>query len=345
MNIREYILTQIKNPEGVTSQELVKHTGRTRQYIHKVITKMIEEGLVVRLGQTRDVRYVTPSADLVNAIASRPFEITRRYSTKGLDENIVFSYIEDKTNILDLLPENVFRAFRHAFTEMLNNAIDHSNSKTIEVNAKRTADTLSFSISDSGIGIFKNIQQKFSLASEQQAMLDVIKGKLTTLPDYHSGQGIFFTSRVADKFSIESSKYWLLRDNIVDDTFFKPRTNKRGTKINFEIATDSKRDLTSIFNKYSSVDDGFTKSDYKVKLYKIDDQFVSRSQAKKLMHGLDKFETIELDFKRVEFVGQGFADEVFRVWQSQYPHVKIKYTNSIPEVDFMIKRVKNEKNR
>jgi DNA/RNA-binding domain of Phe-tRNA-synthetase-like protein len=63
------------------------------------------------------------------------------------------------------------------------------------------------------------------------------------------------------------------------------------------------------------------------------------------MHGLDKFEVIELDFNHIEFVGQGFVDEVFRVWQNQYPKVQIKYEHAIPEVEFMIKRVLNEKKR
>jgi hypothetical protein len=57
---------------------------------------------------------------------------------------------------------------------------------------------------DNGIGIFRKIKEAFDLASEAQAILELAKGKLTTDPDRHSGQGIFFTSRMLDKFSILS---------------------------------------------------------------------------------------------------------------------------------------------
>lgn len=339
MTVQDYILEEIKHSGSVTPQQIASNTGRTRQFVHKVVTQMIEAGLIVRTGQTRSVKYVSPGSDLVKAIASRPFEVNRRYSTKDLDENDVFFYVQNKTNILDLLPENVFRIFRYGLTEMLNNAIDHSGAKTVQVIARRNREQLSFTITDAGVGIFENIRKKFSLESEEQAMQDLLKGKLTTLPIRHSGQGIFFTSRVADRFIIESSTYRLLLDNNIDDIFFQTKSRRRGTRIIFEISTSSLRNLKDVFDSYSSADEGFTKTDYRVKLYRIDSEFVSRSQAKKLMHNLDKFEIVELDFDRVSFVGQGFVDEIFRVWQRQYPNIQTNYVNASPEVEFMIRRV------
>ena len=57
------------------------------------------------------------------------------------------------------------------------------------------------------------------------------------------------------------------------------------------------------------------------------------------MSGLDKFKTILLDFKNVETVGQGFADEVFRVWKSRHPGIEIIVKNANDNVQFMINHV------
>ena len=60
------------------------------------------------------------------------------------------------------------------------------------------------SVSDDGIGIFLKIQQALNLLDTREAILELAKGKLTTAPDHHSGEGIFFTSRVMDAFDIQS---------------------------------------------------------------------------------------------------------------------------------------------
>ena len=78
-----------------------------------------------------------------------------------------------------------------------------------------------------------------------------------------------------------------------------------------------------------------------VKLYeKGMPTFISRSQARRILFGLEKFKKIVLDFDKVRAVGQGFADEVFRVWQVNHPDIKIIAKNANQDIDFMIKRAK-----
>ena len=50
-------------------------------------------------------------------------------------------------------------------------------------------------IDDDGEGIFKKIKNALNLLDEKQAVLELAKGKLTTDPSRHTGEGIFFTSR------------------------------------------------------------------------------------------------------------------------------------------------------
>ena len=70
-----------------------------------------------------------------------------------------------------------------------------------------------------------------------------------------------------------------------------------------------------------------------------EEALMSRSQAKKILRNLEDFSVITLDFKGVEIVGQGFADEVFRVYQNEYPDKQIKYIHGNKDVTFMIDRV------
>ncbi|QQR91185.1 MAG: STAS-like domain-containing protein [Myxococcales bacterium] len=47
-----------------------------------------------------------------------------------------------------------------------------------------------------------------------------------------------------------------------------------------------------------------------------------------------------LDFDRVHSVGQGCADEVFRVWHKRFPNIKLTAINMSEEVTFMIERAR-----
>lgn len=85
---------------------------------------------------------------------------------------------------------------------MFNNAIDHSGGTAITVQINKTAISTEIIISDDGIGIFKKIQSEFDLLDERHAIFELSKGKLTTDPRNHSGEGIFFTSRMFDQFEI-----------------------------------------------------------------------------------------------------------------------------------------------
>ena len=70
-----------------------------------------------------------------------------------------------------------------------------------------------------------------------------------------------------------------------------------------------------------------------------DASLVSRSQARRLMAGLELFTRVELDFDGVDNVAQGFADEVFRVWAKAHPAVTLKALNADVGVARMLRHV------
>jgi signal transduction histidine kinase len=95
------------------------------------------------------------------------------------------------TGIYRQLPEHIARILDYGFTEMLNNAIEHSRSKQIRVTMVRVKDAVRFSVIDRGIGIFRNIREQYRLASDLDALQQLLKGKQTTAPASHSGGGSF----------------------------------------------------------------------------------------------------------------------------------------------------------
>lgn len=67
---------------------------------------------------------------------------------------------------------------------------------------------------------------------------------------------------------------------------------------------------------------------------------IARSQARKVVYGLEQFKQVEFDCSGIDFMGQGFADEVFRVFQNKYPDIQLEVTNANETVLGMIKHVK-----
>ena len=65
---------------------------------------------------------------------------------------------------------------------------------------------------------------------------------------------------------------------------------------------------------------------------------VSRSEAKRLVADLDRFREVILDFTGVTGVGQGFVDQIFRVWARAHPEVKLVPREMNAAVEFMVRR-------
>ena len=75
-----------------------------------------------------------------------------------------------------------------------------------------------------------------------------------------------------------------------------------------------------------------------VKLFEIGVTFVSRSEAKRFLAELEDFTEVEIDFSGVDSVGQGFVDEMLRVWPREHPGTTLIPTGMNPAVEFMVRR-------
>ena len=50
---------------------------------------------------------------------------------------------------------------------------------------------------------------------------------------------------------------------------------------------------------------------------------MSRSQAKRVCNRLDKFREVVLDFEGLSWMGQGFAHQIFVVFERENPEIKL----------------------
>ncbi len=345
MDIREAILDIAnKNKIFKTAHVVNAHKGKyTRQYVSSIINQMVAEGILLKGGSTASAIYALPQN------SDHVFEtIKLRFKREALEEHRVFNNIRDKHNLIRSLQENVSSILFYGFTEMLNNAIEHSKSKYVEIEIKVDTKNLTFVINDFGVGVFRNVMSERGLKSEVEAMQDLLKGKTTTQPHSHTGEGIFFTSKVADVFELDSFGYKMRVDNIIQDVFFQETSEiKKGTKVTFMISVNSPKHLNDVFSKFvtEAGEVGFDKTEILIRLFTQGTIYISRSQARRILSGLDKYKSIVLDYEKVSTVGQAFADEIYRVFKNNHPNIKIESRNMIEPVRFMVDRAESIKFR
>lgn len=340
MTLQDQILEIAKKQKKVRTSDVQRaiRESVSRQYIIRIIRELVQKGTLIRFGAGAGTFYTLPTN-----VMSLNNELTRVLKNESLKEHEIYFDFEKKLHLKETLDENVYSIFTYTFSEMLNNAIEHSQSEEIKITYLDNKEMISFIIRDYGIGAFKNVMQKHSLKSEIEAIQDILKGKTTTNPESHSGQGIFFTSKIADLFILESYGYRLRVDNRIPDLFIEETSpSVKGTKVIFSISAQSKKHLSDLFREYQTDPEGydFDKTKILIKLFTMGTVYVSRSQARRIVSGLEKYRSIVLDFQKVPTIGQAFADEIFRVFKSRYPDINIEPINMSETVEFMIKRAK-----
>ena len=289
--------------------------GITRQAVNRHVRQLIDQGHVEGEGSTR--------RRTLRLVEHQILDLTR--PIRGLEEDLLWSSAVGR--IFSGLSESVRAIWHYGFTEMVNNVADHSGGTTLSVTAQSTALGSTVMISDDGLGIFHKIQTALRLDDERHAVLELSKGKLTTNPDNHTGEGIFFTSRLFDTFAIHSgSVYFTHRNGEHEDWILEAERPKQyGTGVILSLANDCSRTAQGVFDMYAKGEDfTFARTVVPVQLMRRGtEQLVSRSQAKRLLARFDRFKVVILDFAGIDSVGPAFADEVFRVFARVAPACRV----------------------
>lgn len=327
--IRQYILGLVEQHPREIAKLTAQHFGISRQAVNKHLKRLLDEGQLHATGSTRNRSY------FLKPILVKNFQFP---IGDKLAEDIVWR--ENIEALLSDLPENILDIWYYGFTEMVNNVIDHSGSNILLIDIEQTATATTLLVTDRGEGIFNKIQHELGLAHPSDAIIELAKGKFTTDPEHHTGEGIFFTSRIFDHFEILSSSLYYAHGEEID-WLADSHENNQGTTVAMKIGNNSDRKLDEVFDLYASEQDdyGFTKTIVPVRAIRFkNERLVSRSQAKRLIVRFEHFKEIVLDFIGVDNIGQAFADEIFRVFTNSHPDIKLSTIHTNMSIDKMIKR-------
>jgi STAS-like domain of unknown function (DUF4325) len=220
-------------------------------------------------------------------------------------------------------------------TEMLNNVLDHSGAAKVGVGLDWNPSSVLVHIVDDGRGVFAGIRAALALDNDADAAMLVLKGKVTTDPARHTGEGLFFSARVCEWFNLQSGKTGLSLEG--DDrpwAYDTPNDEVAGTRLRFRVSRIAPPTLAAVFDAFCPQPElRFTRTVVSVGLMQqADGALVSRSQGKRLVLGLDRFTAVTFDFTGVRDMQQGFADEVFRVWTAAHPDIKVSVLGIGPAV-------------
>lgn len=345
LDLNDAIIQACAAQGGALASTATEQTGLTRVAVSRRIKKLADTGYLLRHGSGTRQTYSLGEhrfwlgLQLREAIAQRGGEMA--------------VWEQHLAPLLGDLKPNVRSLANTAFTEMLNNALDHSGAQRVLMGLHVQGGQLQMLVADDGVGIFNKIAQSADLFDTRLAILELAKGKYTTAAAGHSGMGIFVSSRMVDGFAIEScglrfdpheASTPLPQFDWVDAaSLFKPAQVR--TVVRMTLALDSTRTSNDVYFKYfESVNVGdaepgeaFHTTEIPVRLAQLSSELVSRSQAKWVMNRATQFKTVILDFEGVVHVGQAFVDEVFRVFATAYPHIRLRTMGMTPEVAGMVK--------
>jgi len=327
-SIKSFILKHVSQH----AHDIVRYTmakfGVSRTTVLRHVKYLIHQKKVTKTGQTKQITYT------LTAALNKQLSINLN---KRFDEFEFFS--EHFSQLLrQNMNENAYAICEYVITELLNNCKDHSMGSKATISTHLEGDVFHCAIDDNGEGLFKSIEESSSFTDVRDIIFELSKGKLTRDPMNHTGEGLFFSSRAADEFTIFANAYQFIRDNLAGDWTFCDASRIHGTRVTFEINKNTARNLNALFEAYTE-NFSFNKTDILVDLSQhLGERLISRSQAKRVCRRLENFTHITLDFKKIEAVGQGFVDQLFRVYQRQCPNTKITYIHANASVDYMIKR-------
>jgi len=295
---------------AISTDEAMAILNVSRATAQRRLRELVACGRLARAGAGRGARYVLPGARW-----ERPL--------RGLAEDRLWS--EVRPTLADLgLSGQELATVGYTFTEMVNNAIDHSGGTVLLVTAVVSAAGVLVDIADDGIGVFRHVRESLHLPEDVEAVFVLEKGRFTTQPARHTGEGIFFSAKAANRYRLESGRVAWITDNDARDTtielLVEPRT---GTRVCMQFAPGP---LT------------FDRTRTTVRLATFGVQLLSRSEARRITTGLERFRHVTVDFTGVDLVGQGFCDEVFRVFAAAHAHVTLHPVGMSESVAFMVHR-------
>ncbi len=315
-SIKSYILRHVTgNPRNIVALT-AQAWGISTHTVNKYARQLVDANKLEASGNTRARAYKLVTTEVVAVM-----EVTDDLDEDDIWRNRIQAH-------LTAAEDNVLAICQYGLTEMVNNVAAHSNATTLKICVRTTPISCEIIVHDNGLGIFATIQKAFKYDDPRQALLQLSKGKITSDPTGHTGEGVFFTSKMFDEFSIYSGNLFFMSERPDDEGWLievEEREQMEGTMITMQIEYDSACTMSEIFQKYATEDtNDFSRTHVSLSLARYGKELlISRSQARRVLASFELFREVVLDFRGIETIGQAFADEIFRVFQREHPEIRI----------------------
>lgn len=321
-----YLLEKIEQKDKGITKSVAQAFSVNQNTVHAYINELVDKNIIRRIKRGE--------YELVKNVFE--YNLTRENGDLNTD-----TYAYDhclQAHICDF-DHNVQAIWNYAFSEMINNVMDHSEAENVKIVIEQDYISTYVMVADNGVGIFEKIKEYFNLSSIDEAICELFKGKLTTDSKNHSGEGIFFSSKMMDDFYIISSGK-IFTNNKYDNSRIIDiaSENIKGTCVIMSLSNFTHKNPQETFDLYANVDGGFTKTKMPLKNI-FDTSPVSRSQAKRICNRLEKFEEIVIDFDGIQWMGQGFAHQIFVVFAKEHVNIKLIPINMNEDVTKMYNHV------
>jgi predicted transcriptional regulator len=341
--IQHNLMELINNDDAEFIQKLIKKYSLTATSIRRYIKELIDQN-IIRKDDERACGYdlTWTEYEYIYDIANENFEEHEIYG------EILAPVIKD-------FSESAKKIWPYVFVEIMNNALEHSGADKVICKIRTSYLYTDIIIADTGEGIFQRIKdyvkkEKNIDISTRDIILELHKGKLTIAKYLHTGEGIFFVSKMLDYFAICSDNQVFYHGMQSADASLKAylesyanKISGYGTTVWMCLSNFSTRKMNEIFDEFSSDNEGFSKTIIPIREICHGGYPVARSLARRLVYRMEQFGDIILDFSEVPMIGQGFAHEVFVVFKNKFPEVNITAINANSDVNKMIQHVLNTK--
>jgi len=252
--------------------------------------------------------------------------------------------------VLHHYPPHITQPATDGITHSLKNVLDHAHSRSVAITIRETIATITITIADHGIGLFNKIQSACHGLDLRTAALELIKGKLTTDPARHRGEGIAVTARLFDEFELQSDGYCcghavpLTPEQGSGQWYWHQHPTPRpiGTSVRLRLHTARPLDeIVPASRWFTTPKDLSTTLIPVVMLAEGATPFQTRREAQRLLARIDQFKRVVLDFQGVLVIGPEFADEVFRVYPQQFPDIHFHWSGENASVQAVIQDALN----
>lgn len=351
--VAEVVESLLSERGGFSSAELSERTGLTRQALHRHLSSWVLEGRLQRQGRARATRYLPGPGNSSCPPESRPrgrapAGLGRTYRVEGLSPQAAWRDLQAWLGSqAPGIGDTALAVLEWVTCELVANGLAHAQSPYLSLRAHADSDRVALALADAGLGAFETLRRKLGASSALDALQWLSNPPATPAagPPDPACRGLRSVSHMVELFELDANGFEWSVDNALGETAVSevpevPRhssgtgeTGGAGTEVRVSVALDTQTHPADILAHRPAI--------HGTRVLALRDfgrRLFTRSDARRLLEGMDLYAEIVLDFDGIEGTGLGFVDELLRVWPIRHPLTRLRVQGAGAAVAFMLRQ-------